>query len=82
MTRKKNVCTPRWMMPISLIRTWSALDKYKLGGISVRHLNENGAESPQALMGELHVIEKMPVVLRVHSLPTKLGITNRSQGYI
>ena len=65
MTRKKNVCAPRLMMPISLIRTWSDLDKYKLGGISVRHLNVNGAESPQALMGELNVIEEMPVVLRV-----------------
>ena len=79
MTRKKNVCALRWMTPISLIRAWSALDKYKLDGISVRHLNVNGAKSPQALMGELHVIEKMPVVLRVHSLPTKLGVTKRSQ---
>jgi len=65
MTRKKNVCAPRLMMPISLIRAWSDLDKYKLGGISVCHLNVNGAESPQALMGELNVIEEMPVVLRV-----------------
>ena len=70
------------MMSISIVRAWCALDNYKLGGVSVCHQNVHGVESSQALMGELHIYVKRPVVLRVHSLSTKLGVTNSLQGNV